>query len=639
MADLENIKPSTQRDRSDDTEGLRRFIAELNPPPGTEVKPVTPVNLAVRADLNPSGLAAPKDSSRLNPLILTDGKVSVGTDPILQPLLNRPTVGNFGPPRLSQLTSPSPFDRPLGPNHTPKLEGKIQVVLPALPQQHLDFAPLDLSGKATSKASQVLADIQTINAAPNNGRGPDIAQLVPAGPPRIGALAKPLGPGDLLVAAGGPVEDPTAAERRVRDSFDKQTPVEKFSTVANRMPEQASLKIEGDKLTLATNFGRMLEAIPGVRLDANAWQTLNNLQAISLDGDKFTAELARPTVLRGIEVNIQGIKLGELTMGDIRSPKVTFNVSFDATAGTAALTNIEGLKLSAAGGLLKFSITKVELRNKDDKQEVVATVRAGSRDVEFALPSSQAFPGIEPSILRNTVGTIADLKSVLNSRDVSRFADQIPQQGLRELIKTLCKGVSSIDKKGDQFTIVRDNGTMIYDVGGTKVTVQNNVSFKINSDVSQPGLTDVKGLVVSLPLPDQLQLGSRYIAHIKSLQLGPASADQTRDMTIEADNVLERVKLRVDNHLRPQPDAQGNYEIDVRAKNIISDRPGDKLDVHLRLDKTGQLNLTTAEIADIVAKTSWQASDLSFAGAGLAVIAGGSKLASWGAQAYHWLFE
>jgi hypothetical protein len=508
---------------------------------------------------------------------------------------------------------------------------------PILPIRHQDLMR-SLAGckpLATEKAFLEITPLD-LGRPPQRHHGaairPDLA---------FAAAALPAAPPEMLFAAAQPgqIPDVPELEKRLKEKFDKQAPVDRIATVITRMPENASLHLDGKKLTLETNFGRMFEAIPGVHLDANAWQVLNNLKAISLEGDRFTAQLTRPTVIKGFDINAQGLRFGELQIGDVRSPRLTFNVLFDAKEGTAALTEIEGLRISGAGGILKFPITRVELTNKDGKQELVVNVKVGQRDVTVALPSAQAFPGVGHELLKNVVGTLADLKTILNTRELGKVADKIPEQGLRDLVKNLFKGIKSCDKVGDQFIVTRDNGTVNYDAGGARVTISTDARFKIGQDADRPTLTDVRGLTVSFPLPEEMHLGSRYTAAVKALALGEAAADGSRNLVITADNIVERLSMRVDKDLVPVLDSSNNYSVSLLAKNPLSDRPNDKLELGLRFTKDGQLNLNASEIADMISRMTWQASDLSLAGAGFAVIAGGTKLASWGASAYRWLFE
>jgi hypothetical protein len=416
---------------------------------------------------------------------------------------------------------------------------------------------------------------------------------------------------DLDAALKPRIEDPRVVEARTVEKFKTQPIVDKAFTVLNRLPDKIDVAIDKDKIALTTDFVKAIEAIPGVKLDDEMKGYLSKLKTVSFENGQFKLKMDKAI----------DVKIG--TVG----PEISFDVKNDPSKPDGVgLTNIKGVTI------LAMPVESLSL--KEDKGKTVLKVTGNFFGKQVEKDVDPAAQGANPELLRQAIGQLAEYKPMLQNRDFGKFTNDVPD-GFRDTVNEMLKGVSSITKDGSTFTLRRTNGVSKFDFGGPSLDVQSAVSFKLGTDPDAPSIKDLTGITVSLPLPDKLGMGDKYTASLKGLSLGYSDSDGGRTIKVDADNVIESVKVRLDSEFKPRTDGAGNWNLNVRGSNPLSNDRNQKMDIDVRIGRDGKVNMQPSEVLDIVSRLTWQASDVSGTGASLALSAGVAKVSSW----ISWLFE
>lgn len=315
-------------------------------------------------------------------------------------------------------------------------------------------------------------------------------------------------------------------------------------------------------------------------------------------------------------------------------------------AKSISVKNITGLSLTLNGSAV--AIREMTLDTSVDKPSLVATVdnpasrpsgfpeKLWPKTITVPIPLDKFAPGLTGTFLRNVLKTCSDARNVLKNKDFTSLLENVPEQGLRNTLSGLLKGVKSVEKNGDKVTIARDNGAVNHDLGGPSLTISPYTSFRIGSNPDAPKVFDIKGITFKAPLPSELGAGDKMIAPIKSLELGYKDRQGNRELAIKSDDPIERVAVKVTPQMQPVKDGEGNWNVDVRMTNLLSKSSKDKLDARIRLDSSGNLNMKPSEILDIVSRATYQATDLSLTGASMAYVSVQSKIASTVAWIFGW---
>lgn len=454
---------------------------------------------------------------------------------------------------------------------------------------------------------------------------------------------------DLLKAFARAKAPETDEQRQAREleQFNKFKPHEKAISVFSRLPEKAKIEIGKENLSIQTDFAKALEAIPGIKLDPTARDVLGSIKSLSLSGDRFQAQFAAEKKLAlGMDVPLIGT-LKELRLSD-KEGKLNFDVDLDSKdAKHVGLKNISGLsivkedgkeigvraiKLDISGSAPKLNVT---IDNPGTKPERLPEA-LWPKTISVPIPLDKIAPGLSPDFVGGLIKTAADLRGVLKNRDFSGFLGAITEDGLRNTVEKLLNGVSKIEKNGNEVTIMRDNGMLNHDLGGPTLKISSMLKFRLGSDPAAPSIRDISGIFVEVPVPAELKLGDKMLTSIRSVDLGYAGAGGNRDITITTDSPLERINVRLNSEMQAVKDGAGNWNVNVRVPNILSDNARDKLNLSLRMGSNGNLNMKTSEILDIVSRASGQAADLSFSGAGNAVICVGTRVISGIADFFGW---
>lgn len=402
-------------------------------------------------------------------------------------------------------------------------------------------------------------------------------------------------------------------------------PVGKVPYVFGRLPDKFSLTMKDGKVSFTTDFRGFLEAIPGVKPDRTAGDLLGGLKSIDLQGDKFTARMDKPQSVK-VNVDLKVAKGTEIRFGTDKNPNLSFEVKFDPKdPDGVSLKNIEGLTLVTDIGL-EIAVRGASLKTKDGKSFVEVTVDNPIKvppTITISQPLEKIIQGVDGNIVKNIVHALADAKASLDKKDFGPYIEHVTEPGLKATLGKIAEGVTSITKDGDKLTLTRNNGVIDYSLGGPSIKVYPTVSFRIGKDADAPKLYDVQGIAFSVPLPSELKIGDNYFTGIKEIGLGYAASD-SRTLTVKTDGEVRSASVRLNGKMQPATDGHGTFYVNANVKNILSDRRGDNLDVNLRITN-GQLNMSCTEVADLLSKATWQAADLSPAGAGMVIISGASK--------------
>lgn len=410
---------------------------------------------------------------------------------------------------------------------------------------------------------------------------------------------------DKPLIAQPPPETPEQAERRMVDKFKRQPIIDQSATILNRLPDKINIEVTKDKVNVSTDFVKAIEAIPGVKLDKEARDYLSKLQAVGFENGKYTMKLDKP------------ISFG---IGTIAS-EISFDVKYDVSKPDGVgLTNVKGLKV------LGIEIDDLTVDTSGGKNMVRVGGQLFKRRIEHDIDLNKYNASGE--LLNHSIGQLAEYKPMLQNRDFGKFTNDVPE-GFRSTVSDLLKGVTHISKDGDRYTLKRDNGTATFDFHGPQVSVGQHVSFRIGRDPDRPAVTDITGINFSVPVPEKIGLGSRYIAPIKAVSLGAVESDGGRSIRVDTSDMVESVGVNLDRNFKPRADHEGNWNINVRGKNPLSDRREDKMDINVRIGRDGNVNMRPSEIADVVANMTWQAADLSVTGVSLSVWSAGARGFSW----------
>nr|HNH75397.1 hypothetical protein [Candidatus Obscuribacter sp.] len=177
------------------------------------------------------------------------------------------------------------------------------------------------------------------------------------------------------------------------------------------------------------------------------------------------------------------------------------------------------------------------------------------------------------------------------------------------------------------------NSQVKHNLGGVDLVLNPCLTLKFSPSNRAPAIDKLGGVTVMLPVPGELGLGDNLPVPIDSLRLSPKYGGQ-RDLTLGTGGIVaDYVKVKVDGNLQAVTDASGNYLVKTRLMNPLGGQK-DKLNLNLRFDQQGRLNMLPSELLDIVSAASAQGADLSLSGAGKVLLSGGTKLAATAG----WLF-
>lgn len=412
------------------------------------------------------------------------------------------------------------------------------------------------------------------------------------------------------------------------ENFREADPITKTSTVISRLPD-FKISFADKKLSLETDFTKLLEATPGADLGPQVKSICGAARRISLDGDKFTMEMNEVAKLKiDRDVPLVG-KITELRVGNAEK-QFKFEVEFDPkNTERVSIKSISGMSLERQGAD-PLVIHEISLDTSGEKPMLKVTVDNPARwakditkTVTVPIDLAAAVPGLNADFLKGMVKTLSDSKSALQSRDAGMLLSGLPDEGIRNKLVDVLKGLTSIEKKGNELTLVRDNGVSEHDFGGPRLRVSPVIRCQIDTTSGGIDVSKMDGisLVTALPkLPDRISLGSglsvltavpdllaqvgfgsELSVGITAVSLGPKYGpkdNQSRALTIKSDSMVDSVRVDLTaGELKPKVDANGHWRLDISMTNSTNR----KLLVPLKFDQNRALSNSNGEIAMIAA--------------------------------------
>jgi len=366
-------------------------------------------------------------------------------------------------------------------------------------------------------------------------------------------------------------------------------PIGSAVLAVSTLPEKMGISAKPGQLQIdASGFSRVIEAIPGAKLEPTFRSILDGLHTVTLDGKQLKAEV---NVKTAIEV-MPGIS-ADLTL---KNPKFDL-VADPKNPNRINLENITGIsinKYGVGGDIKRVSFTLV----KDGKG-------GGSLEVEIPRPEhkADAKPGGDLlQLLQNKVGDAFSSKNLpelikinvpLGTADnvavVQRALDNIkswtaaPEKNspadlaagiagvdLKTALGGILSGVKSVGKNGDQLSIEREHATQ-HELAGLPVQLAEKINAKLEATGKSIKLSGIDGVSLNLPLPEQVAkaagLPFPVKANLKEASISEPDKDGNRTVSIKTDSVLESVQIKVGADMQPVRDAKGNISIDVSVKN------------------------------------------------------------------------
>ncbi len=313
--------------------------------------------------------------------------------------------------------------------------------------------------------------------------------------------------------------------------------------------------------------------------------------------------------------------IGKLANVQFGSGKSKFSCELELDAKDPkkiGFKNIEGLSVGLENGK-QIPIYGLAVTTDKGKLTLNVTVdnpiKFPDKTVTLPIPLEKLAPELGAEKISGTLGQIAGMRDLVQTRDFSKYLEQIPDEGLRNKIGDMLKGITSISKHGDTIEIVRNNGKTVHDMGGPQLSIGQRVSFKVGGSPQNPQLKDINGIDFSVPLPSQLDLGDRFSTNLKSVGLGLEDSKGRRDLTVTTGNMIDSVKMKLTPNMTPETDGAGTWAADIWMKNPLSDNTKDRLYVPLKIGSGGNLDMKESDIANLVSRATYQASDLSLSGA------------------------
>lgn len=429
-----------------------------------------------------------------------------------------------------------------------------------------------------------------------------LRQLPPVKPTDALPPVKPL---DVRAEVPPEVKVKTEAEK-----FLEADPISKTSIVISRLPD-FKLSFADKKLSLETDFTKLLEATPGVDLGADLKTVVGAAKKVSLDGDKFTLDLTDVARLK-IDRDIAMVgKLTDLRVGD-GNKQLKFEVEFDPkNPALMSIKNISGLSLERQGKE-PLAIHALVLDSSKDSPALKVTIdnplRLGwtkenslAKTITVPVDLGTAAPGLSADFLKGMVKTLSDSKAALQNRDASMLFSGLPDEAVRERLVDLFKGLQTVEKSGKQITLVRDNGDLEHNFGGPRLRVSPVVRCQVEAAGGGIDVCKIEGVRMVTALPAQAGLGSEFSVGIKGVSLsskyGPRD-NESRSLTVRADALVDSVRVKLNaGDLMPSTDANGDWRLDVSMRNPLDTDGKTKLFLPLKFNQSGSISNSPGEIA------------------------------------------
>lgn len=447
----------------------------------------------------------------------------------------------------------------------------------------------------------------------------------------------------LTTVAKADVKKPSGKE-----IFEAAPPEEKLATLINRLPENLQLQLKEKNFSLTTDFKKLAEIMPGTALSSQAEQVLSGLKSINIDGrgeTKICLKLDKQSLPLTGSVPILG-RLKEINLADERGQitgSLQTTISQDG-ASKLRLGDLQGISITLVKneGTTSVPLRWLELQKDKDKTTLSVGLESpysliGEKKpvIPVSLPLEKLEGGQGIQNLADNLHRLKDMENLLKTKDVGFLLQDLPEKAtaFKGTIATFLSGIETISKKDDTITILR-NSQVKHNLGGVDLVLNPCLTLKFGPSNRAPSIDKLGGVTVILPVPSELGLGDNLPVPIDSLRLSPKYGGQ-RDLTLGTGGIVaDYVRVKVDGNMQAVTDTDGNYQVRTRLMNPLGASNRDKLNLNLRFDQQGRLNMLPSELLDIVSAASAQGADLSLSGAGKVILSGGAKMAATAG----WLF-
>lgn len=442
------------------------------------------------------------------------------------------------------------------------------------------------------------------------------------------------------VRADVPVEVKVKSES---EKFQQADPITKTSTVISRLPD-FKMSFADKKLSVETDFAKLLEATPGIDLGADLKGIAGAAKKITLDGDKFTMDMngvARLKIDRDIPV------VGKVT--DLRvgndDKQFKFEVESDPkNPGLVSIKGISGLSLERQGKE-PLAIRELTLDTSKEKPTIKVTVdnplqkpswMKGDflKTVSMTIDLDSVAPGLNADFLKGMVKTLSDSKTALLGRDASMLLSGLPDEGVRTKLVDMLKGLQSVEKKGKELTLIRDNGVSEHNFGGPRLQVSPVIRCEIDTAGGGIDVKKIQGVRLVTALPAQAGLGSEFSVGLTGVSLSSKYNNGAfRSLTVSADKLVDSVRVKLNSgDLMPATDGNGNWRLDVHMTNPLDLDGRAKIFLPLKFDQTGSISNSHAEVASMAAHVLESGARANIANVGNAVDQQAAQLAGTAAR-------
>ena len=436
----------------------------------------------------------------------------------------------------------------------------------------------------------------------------------------------------------------SAADQAAREleRFKNEDSLEKALHIISRLPENVQLRLDGKKASLQTDFTKLVEAIPTLCLNDRTKTLLDAAKNITVDGDHISVQLKQSIKFPINKTEPLVGKITELAVGDEKQ-QLSFENGIDKSGQRLTLKEIHGLNINLENGK-SIGIREISLDASGSKPMLNVTFdnpkecpskmmeKFWPKTITLAFPLESISAGTSSDLARAAITGIKEIKSALQDRDAQGALDSIANADLREKVKEILGGLSSLTKIGNAFEIARSGGVIHHDLGGAELTLQKNVRFKLDHGAAGTSVSAIDGISLSALLPTKLGLGDNYITSPSSITLSPKYGSH-RTLTVRADNVIQSASISIDDNFKPRTDAHGNWSVDTVIKNPLSAGEKGRLNFRFQFDQNGKFQNKSSDILDFISRATWQASEFSRSGS---VMMAGSTVSGLASRAM-WL--
>lgn len=414
---------------------------------------------------------------------------------------------------------------------------------------------------------------------------------------------------EMFIAA--PLDKPVEVKVKTEaEKFEQADPLTKTSTILGRLPN-FKINFTDKNLTVETpDFAKLIEATPGITLAPDVRDVVCAVKRISFSADdKFTLDLKDVAKLK-IDRNVPLVgKVTDLVVGDAQK-QVKFDVEFDPkNSDKVAIKNISGINL-AVEGREPLAIRALALDTSGDKPKLKVTVdnpvtrpklideKNWPKTISTTIDLDALAPGMNADFFKGMVKTLSDSKTALQNKDASMLLSGLPDEGIRAKLIDMVKNLKRIEKDGDKIMIERAGGVTEHQFGGPTLSVSPLIQFTLKTAGGGIEVSKLDGVQISSAVPD-VGFGNKVSADITGISLSPKYGE-FRALTVTSSKYIDYVRVRLRaSDLSADTDANQDWRLDIRMTNPLDVAGTAKINLPLKFNQAGSLNMSAGEIASV----------------------------------------